>query len=211
MVPTVIAAYDIAMNGVDRVDQLRSTNPTRRKEMRVSMRLLTWVLDLSVINAFALMKHIETKEKPPKTLREFKRRVCESLTSSLRSITKRKEALSKRFHAEPFPSVSGVGNAVHVLTPNSRENSSAELVCRLYSLQGIKNSKSSLGCVNCKAGYHVACFVVAHHKNQFDNPTPSVAKALQALHDAEVGQAQSKTHRRLNSSTTSLETLTLPN
>ncbi|KAJ8576893.1 hypothetical protein ON010_g2316 [Phytophthora cinnamomi] len=55
-------AYDIAMNGADRVDQLRSTNPTRRKEMRVSMSLLTWVLDLGVINAFALMKHIESKE-----------------------------------------------------------------------------------------------------------------------------------------------------
>ncbi|KAF4134596.1 hypothetical protein GN958_ATG16221 [Phytophthora infestans] len=33
-VPAAIAVYNIFMNAVDRVDQLRSTNPIRRKEAR---------------------------------------------------------------------------------------------------------------------------------------------------------------------------------
>ncbi|OWZ21005.1 hypothetical protein PHMEG_0004526 [Phytophthora megakarya] len=47
-----VVAYTIFTNGVDRVDQLRSTNPTRRKEKRLSISLLTWAIDLALINAF---------------------------------------------------------------------------------------------------------------------------------------------------------------
>lgn len=82
------------MNGVDRVDQLRYTNPTRRKEMRLSMSLFTWLLDLSIINSFALMKHIQKKPKAPQTLREFKRRVCESLAAA-QCATRKEKMLSR--------------------------------------------------------------------------------------------------------------------
>ncbi|KAK1935571.1 hypothetical protein P3T76_010266 [Phytophthora citrophthora] len=51
-VPAMVAAYDLFMNGVDRVDQLRSTNTIRRKEKRVSMSIPTWALD----RAFSLYK-----------------------------------------------------------------------------------------------------------------------------------------------------------
>jgi hypothetical protein len=44
-VPAPIKAYNLFMNRVDRVDQLRSTNPTRRKEVRVNMSLFTSILD----------------------------------------------------------------------------------------------------------------------------------------------------------------------
>lgn len=210
MAPAVVALYNIGMNGVDRVDQLRSTNPTRRKEMRLSMSLFTWVLDLSTINAFALMQHIQTKPKPPKTLREFKRRVCESLTLAQRTAAIQREGQSKkRCQRDVLPE--RVNTALHILTPNSREQSSGKLVCHLCSLQGIKAVKSRFGCTQCLVGYHVACFAVAHYKEAFTSPTPSVAKALDAISNAEDGKAPSKTRRRLNNSTTSLDKLTLRN
>ncbi|KAE8888356.1 hypothetical protein PF001_g20122 [Phytophthora fragariae] len=114
------------MNGVDRVDQLRSTNPTRRKEQRLSMSLLTWVLDLSIINGFALMKEIETGPAAPRTLREFKRRVCESLVQG--AMTKRRDAQLKRGRPDSLVNSTDEERAPHVLTPNSRENSRGKLV-----------------------------------------------------------------------------------
>lgn len=71
MAPTVVAVYNRFMNGVDRVDQLRSTNPTRRREKRLDMTLFTWLLDMATINAFSLMKRMTSTNV---TLREFKRR-----------------------------------------------------------------------------------------------------------------------------------------
>ncbi|GMF68114.1 unnamed protein product [Phytophthora fragariaefolia] len=61
-VPAMIVAYNLFMNGVDRVDQLRSTNPIRRKEKRLSMSILTWALDLALVNSFALFR--ETSMAP---------------------------------------------------------------------------------------------------------------------------------------------------
>ena len=42
--PAIIASYQLFMNGVDRVDQIRSTNPTKRVEKRIHMSLWTYVL-----------------------------------------------------------------------------------------------------------------------------------------------------------------------
>ncbi|OWZ24586.1 hypothetical protein PHMEG_000336 [Phytophthora megakarya] len=51
MTPTIIAAYNLCMNGVDRVDQLRSTYPIRRREKRLGMTMITWLTDITIINA----------------------------------------------------------------------------------------------------------------------------------------------------------------
>lgn len=206
-VPAVVAAYNIAMNGVDRGDQLRSTNPARRKEMRLSMTLLTWALDLPKLHAFALMKHIQTQSNPPRTLRQFKLRGCESLTSAQRAVRKRKDA--KRRRPEPLSGVVKGDTAHHVLTPNSTEHSSGKLVCYLCSLQGI-TSKSRFGCTQCLRGYHDGCFAVAHYKEAFSISTPSVAQVLEVMRGDESGNAPSKTRLRVNNSVTPLHRLTLP-
>jgi hypothetical protein len=52
-VPAIVRAYNLFMNAVDRIDQIRSSCPTRRREKRVSMTLFTFVLDLAIINACA--------------------------------------------------------------------------------------------------------------------------------------------------------------
>ncbi len=50
-VPAIVGAYNSFMNAVDRMDQIRSSCPTRRREKRVSMTLFTLVLVLAIINA----------------------------------------------------------------------------------------------------------------------------------------------------------------
>ncbi|OWZ04152.1 hypothetical protein PHMEG_00023994 [Phytophthora megakarya] len=209
MAPTIVAAYNIVMNGVDRVDHVRSTNPTRRKEQQLSMSLLTWVLDLSLINAFALIQQIRKEQTAPRTLLEFKRRVCESLTSSQRAVLERKRNSLKRSRSAAAPSNIPAREEIHILTPNSRELSSGKLVCHLCSLQGIKAAKFPFGCTKCEVGFHVGCFAVAHFKHAFHNATPSVAAALQALNDAGNGKPSSKTRKRINNSITSLDKLVL--
>ncbi|POM75332.1 LOW QUALITY PROTEIN: Hypothetical protein PHPALM_7578 [Phytophthora palmivora] len=79
-VPAMIVAYNLFMNGVDRVDQLRSTNPIRRKERHLSISILTWALDLALINAFSLFRKVVGDASARVSLREFKRRVAEKLT-----------------------------------------------------------------------------------------------------------------------------------
>lgn len=105
-------------------------------------------------------------------------------------MVQREEKTKKRRQADITPD--HTVHELHILTPNSKEHSSGKLVCHLCSLQGLKAAKSSLGCSHCSVGYHAACFAVAHYKDAFKHPTPSVAKALQAIRNAEDGDAPSK-------------------
>jgi hypothetical protein len=59
-VPAPIVAYNKYMNAVDRMDQMRSTNPTCRKEKRVPMTLFTGMIDVAINNAFALYNVLRT-------------------------------------------------------------------------------------------------------------------------------------------------------
>ncbi len=82
MVPAVIVAYNKFMNGVDRMDQYRSTNATQRKEKRVSMTLFTLFLDLAVSQAFAIYNRLASDDKDIAQnvkFSDFKRKICESL------------------------------------------------------------------------------------------------------------------------------------
>ena len=51
-VPAVIRACNAFLNGVDRLDQLMSNCSTPRKERRLLTTLFTWLLDISVHNAY---------------------------------------------------------------------------------------------------------------------------------------------------------------
>ncbi len=64
-VPAIVAAYNIFMNSVDIMDQLRATTPSRRKEKRLAMSLFTWVLDFATSNAYAIFKHLREKGSIP--------------------------------------------------------------------------------------------------------------------------------------------------
>lgn len=57
-VPCFLLACNLFMNSVDRLDQFRSTNATMRRDKRVPMSLLTYFLDASVQNAYAVLQSI---------------------------------------------------------------------------------------------------------------------------------------------------------
>ena len=60
--PAIIISYQMFMNGVDRVDQMRSTSPTKRKEMRIHMSIWTYMLDLAIHNAYCIYIQLMEKE-----------------------------------------------------------------------------------------------------------------------------------------------------
>jgi hypothetical protein len=80
MAPAIVVCYNIFMNAVDRVDQRRATNPTRRREYRVYMVLFTYFMDLALNNAHALYQCIDIGPDVHVGMKEFKRRICKSLT-----------------------------------------------------------------------------------------------------------------------------------
>ena len=78
-VPVIVCAYNMFMNSVDRMDQKRSTNPCRRKEMKLHMTLWTYYLDLAVIQGYAIFQVINPSSRI--TLQDFKRGLCEEMVS----------------------------------------------------------------------------------------------------------------------------------
>ena len=78
MAPAVVVAYNFFMNGVDRMDQARAVNPTRRREKRVGMSLFTWAIDIACHNGYCIMKKMMPKANV--SLREYKRQLSVLLT-----------------------------------------------------------------------------------------------------------------------------------
>ena len=197
MVPAIVAAYNKYMNAVDRIDQIRSTNPIRRKEMRLSMSIFTWLIDLAIINSFSLLQEIDPDNGA--SMREFKRRIAESLTES--------EYKSRRTTLQIGKSV----EPKHFLTRNSTKYGSGRLSCYLCHLVGKTNKKSLYGCTSCLRGYHPECFTAYHYQDAFT----SCSKSVQAALDANVALATRtpvyKTRLRKNTSITQITDLELPN
>ncbi len=58
LVPAPIVAYNKFMNGVDHMDQLRSTHVTQWREKKVHMTIITYLLDLSFTQAYTIYQKI---------------------------------------------------------------------------------------------------------------------------------------------------------
>ena len=61
--PAIIVSYQFFMNGVDRVDQLRSTNPIKRKEQKIHMSLWTYCFDLCIHQAYCIYSCLMDQKK----------------------------------------------------------------------------------------------------------------------------------------------------
>ena len=81
LVPAIIVAYNIFMNSVDRFDQYRQTNCTERREKRVPMSILTFILDAAINNAYALYQKMNIDDTV--NFKEFKRRIASQLAPSV--------------------------------------------------------------------------------------------------------------------------------
>ena len=64
------------MNGVDIFDQVRTYSACVRKEKRVSMTILDFILDSSLQNAYSILSVIDLEEFKSLNFREFKSQVA---------------------------------------------------------------------------------------------------------------------------------------
>jgi hypothetical protein len=82
-VPAPIIVYNAFMNAVDWMDQVRSTLRTQRREKRVHMSVFTYLLDLSMSQAYSVYNMLKEKATSKHSYFNFKRRICEQLVTPL--------------------------------------------------------------------------------------------------------------------------------
>ena len=197
-VPSLALACSVFMNGVDRFDQLRSTNAIVRKEKRVSMSLFTFMLDAAVLNAFALSK----QESPELTMtaRGFKRRIAEALVAP--------ELMKKQGRAKEMPKASAESNftTTHFLLENKGKKFVNCCLCADVS-GNEKRLKTAFSCSQCEKGHHVNCFAFRHFPEVARRKRPA---AQNFIEQSEKRKAIKKRRGRKPMSVSSVETCALP-
>jgi hypothetical protein len=78
--PTIVVAYNLFMNAVNRMDQRRQPVACQQREKRVSMTIFTLILDLACSNGYAIGCTLSTQYKCSVWFDKFKRRTAEQLT-----------------------------------------------------------------------------------------------------------------------------------
>ncbi|POM60247.1 hypothetical protein PHPALM_30916 [Phytophthora palmivora] len=203
IVPAVIVAYNLSMNGVDLVNQLRNANPIRRKEKRLSVSILTWVLDLVLINAYSLFEKIAGPKGKRVTLRHFKQRVAEKLTTVPR-VRLAKERRRELVTNETITDVAGADNSLHAITPNSKRRLTGKLTF-------FEDSQGKLFWMHrLPSGVHMTCFSSFHYREALSATSLTVRSALDAVCAAASGDPVAYTRPKKNKTMTYLDELGLP-
>lgn len=143
LAPALFVAYNIFMNGVDRMDQIRVVNPSRRREKKLVMTIFTWALDLSCNNAYSVYKSMHPKEIC--SMKTFKYNIIMSLIG---------ESISALPKNNP-PSLER-----HLLLRNRNDG---RLDCCICKRLKRKRMKSLYSCTVCKKGFHVNCYSAYHN------------------------------------------------
>jgi hypothetical protein len=124
------------------MDQRRATNPTCRKQQQLHMSLFTFVLDLAMLQAFALHQVIDAR---PNVLDfdSFKRSICESCVLPLRPQEKHCRSYEKENSNLMESMVGTVGDSDgHLLSETINKNG---IHCHFCLLCGVKK-KTLYGC-----------------------------------------------------------------
>ncbi|GMF18251.1 unnamed protein product [Phytophthora fragariaefolia] len=175
--PALVAAYNQCVNAVDRVNQLRSTNPTRRREKRLHILVFTWLLDLSIINAYALYRHLSDSTSTSATLREFKRNIADAFTRNEKAAKYQRDRRQRKRQTDGLDDAVDSDESLHVITPNSTQHSNGRLTCYLCSLRGMPSKRSGYGCSKSERGFYVGCFGAFHYKDALKADTPQLEDA----------------------------------
>lgn len=209
LVAAPIVAYNMFMNGVDRMDQYRSTLATQRKEKRLVMTVFTFLLDLAVSQAYAIYQKVaEDKGESKKTFFEFKRQLCDSMTKPLREASLSTKGRPTRDTAATATIEGTLGSIEesHMLVQNLRRAKNPKQIqdvdCFLCRKLGYE-LKTVYSCTQCGKGFHVNCFTAFHYRGAlstsrqallnvaYDSTTrPTVGKpskfAPASIHDLEL-------------------------
>ena len=145
MAPAIFVAYNIFMNGVDRMDQIRAVNPSRRKEQSIGTTMLTWTLDIACHNSFSVYKSITSDADV--SMKTFKHKIAVSLVGGEKKL---QEINNTQTRAKK-----------HLLFKNKDGD---RFHCFLrYSVFKIRN-KTPFSCIRCQRAFHVDCFTSYHNK-----------------------------------------------
>lgn len=136
------------MNGVDHMDQLRSTLVTQRREKRVHMTMLTYIMDLSVTQSFAIYQKInEGNAGERMSFLNFKYNICEPLFTPLQK-------------SRPVGHPAGSRKTKTASTQNT-----VSTPLTINETVGIIDSPHLV----CKKGFQVNCFVAHHFQGGLSN------------------------------------------
>ncbi|POM59005.1 Hypothetical protein PHPALM_36271 [Phytophthora palmivora] len=194
-------AYNSFMNAVDRFDQMRSTNPIRRRKRRLTMSIFTWLLDVAIHNAFVIYPIIERGNGVLKSIRSAKEEIVNRLVTAQQQ---HMQSLRQRTnHREPIEDIIGSDSSQHMLT-----RSRSKLLCRLCAIRGGKN-RVKYACTRCRLGYHVECFMAVHYKHMMTE-NAAVMEALDAVIMTTSGIPKVNKRQRQNTSIIEPHEIELP-
>ena len=181
-VPALFAAYNLYMNGVDRVDQYRATAPVRRRERRVDAIIYSYIIDCSIHNAYAVSRKLDEENR---TYYQFKIDLALTLMSALPNgkygmlagiagMDGDEDDLNERNTIGIFKGaregllciesslIAGAGSdhIDHYLVETVGKKYVNCFVCNFMSKD--RCSRTCNTCMACKKGYHPNCFALFH-------------------------------------------------
>lgn len=83
--PKIVAGYNKGMGGVDKLDALVAVYRTRIRQRKWYWPLVVYLLDVSVVNGWLLMKRLKPDEKNAQSLLAFRRYIALTLLKSFGS------------------------------------------------------------------------------------------------------------------------------
>jgi hypothetical protein len=182
-----IVAYNMFMNGVDRMDQYRATLATQRREKRLHMTIFTYILDLAITQAYAVYQKVALERQDPViSYFSFKRNICNYLILPWKdsrgrtddtllestpndNLLEDNDATDSQHEGGRVTIASSLGaiNDPHMLVENlpRKKNQSGpqDIDCFLCRKMG-KELKTIYSCIQCKKGFHVNCFTAFHYR-----------------------------------------------
>jgi len=179
-VPSIVAAYNSFMNSVDRMDQLRASSPTRRRESRVYMSLLSWIMDISINNGLALYNELRRSDSSltPLTMEKFKLSIIEGFVLRGHSSTQIPQQIVIDITSNDVPT------HLHYLLKSTGARP------RCFVCMALGNDVKVLQyCSQCQRGFHTNCFAVYHHRESF-NSRSDIVRALGKVDDYERKRAR---------------------
>ena len=220
--PSIIVSYQFFMNAVDRLDQMQSTNPTKRKGIKIYMSVWTYCLDLVMYQAYCIYKVLIAEGKiskfrtsdedeeaagnrEPLSFFEFKRRCCEQLVTPY--VNQKAAGTYTATVASTSTSTSTVNEVMeatvgslqqHILLPNKMVNNNNSISCHLCNMLK-KKRQSVFGCLQCGKGFHVECFAAYHHRHALTGRTETLHTIINAVEGVGERLARKRKSDRLSS------------
>lgn len=191
-VPAIIVSYNMFMNAVDRMDQIRSTNVTRRREKRLSMTILTMVLDLCIHNAFSIHNHINPESKM--RFNEFKYSVANQLIQLYtENNTSKRKSLQQASVNASLEATIGSTESSHMLLENQQGKFVECILCSTMKIEPKKETKYA--CTQCKKGYHVNCFAAMHYPGAMKREKPVIERLIRTFDEAHHPRKRNRTSK----------------